>query len=406
MSAASRPEVWVISELYYPEETSTGYFLTGIAEGLAQNVPTGVICSQPTDAARGRLAPRRERRNGVEVVRVLSTRLDHRVLLWRLINALTISVSVFVNVLLRVRRGDKVIVVTNPPTLPVVTRLAARLRRARCILLVHDVYPEALAAAGILRRGGIVYRVADYLSRSLYGGFDRVVVLGRDMRLLVAQKISVPPETLPIITNWGDVAVSAAARNPFRQGLGLAGKFVVQYSGNIGRTHGIGAMLAAASALRDDRSIHFLVIGEGSQRRAVEAIVAAGKLPNITLLPSVAREELGAALSACDVALVTLVAGTKGVSVPSRMYNILAAGKPIIAMAEQGSELATVVDGERVGWVVAPGDVDGLVAAIRRARDERDALPLMGGRARAAVERAYTRGHVVEAWRALIAQLG
>src|SRR5713226_9201285 len=123
MSEGARPEVWVISELYYPEETSTGYFLTGIAEGLAQSVPTGVICSQPTYAARGRLAPRRERHNGVEVVRVRSTLLDHRVLLWRLINALTISVSVFLNVLLRVRRGDKVIVVTNPPTLPVVTRL-------------------------------------------------------------------------------------------------------------------------------------------------------------------------------------------------------------------------------------------------------------------------------------------
>ena len=396
--------LWIVSELYYPEETSTGYFLTGIAEGLANEFQTAVIASQPTYAARGVRAPRRESRNGVAIRRVRATRLDPRVLAFRAINALTISAAMLLEVILRVRRGDLVIVVTNPPTLPLVVRMACRLRGARCILLVHDVYPEVLGATGMLRRESIAYRILDRFSRLLYRGFDRVVVIGRDMQELVAQKTGHPQADLPIITNWGDprAIVPSEGTNPFRERHGLGGKFVVQYGGNIGRTHGVDALLGAAKALAEDRSIHFLVIGEGARKRAIEDAITRISLPNITLLSSVPRNELSLALSAAEVALITLVPGMRGVSVPSRMYNILAAGKPIIAMADEGSELALVVREEQVGWVIPPADVDALVRTIHEAKARFEQLDAMGKRGREAVERRYRLDHVIRDWTELV----
>ncbi len=399
-----RPNVWVVSELYYPEETSTGYFLTGIAEGLAREFDTGAICSQPTYSSRGVVAPRRETHNGVAVVRMRGTRLDPKRLRSRLVNAVTITLAAFSNLLWQVRRGNVVIVVTNPPTLPIVTRIICRLRGARCVLLVHDVYPEVLAAAGVIRAGSFVYRLLDRAFRRLYRGFDRVVVLGRDMQQLVARKVGRPAEALTIIPNWGDVEAIAPrpGANPLRERIGAEDAFLVQYGGNIGRTHGIGALLEAARTLPD---VRFLVIGSGSKKRELEAAVAYGGLHNVTVIDPVPRQELPVSLNACDVALVTLVAGMRGVSVPSRTYNILAAGKPVIAMAEPDSEIGLLIAEERAGWVVPPDDARALAAAINEARSDRERLAEMGRNARAAAERAYTHEHVVDAWRTVVREV-
>src|SRR4051794_15542697 len=141
----------MISELYYPEETSTGYVLTKIAEGLADRYSVHALCSQPTYSARGQRAPARETHNGVKIERVWGVTLNKDVLWQRLLNAVTISSSMFVRALQRLERGDVVLVVTNPPLLPIVTVAACKIRGASSVLIVHDVYPNVLIASRIAR---------------------------------------------------------------------------------------------------------------------------------------------------------------------------------------------------------------------------------------------------------------
>jgi colanic acid biosynthesis glycosyl transferase WcaI len=236
----SSPTVWIVSELYYPEETSTGYFLTGIAEGIAERFPTGAVCCRPTYASRALRVPWRETHNGVAIIRCRATRLDPHKLVSRAVNMLTITASMFITLLRVVKKGDVVIVVTNPPTLPFVTRFICGIRGARCVLLVHDVYPEALAAAGMLRRGGIAYRMLGAIAARLYRTVDHVVVLGRDMARIAAEKGARRIATIP---NWGDVELVRREERAPRD------TFVVQYGGNIGRTHDLATLLDAASAL-------------------------------------------------------------------------------------------------------------------------------------------------------------
>ena len=395
----------MVSELYYPEETSTGYVLTKIAEGLADRYSVHALCSQPTYSSRGHRAPSREAHNGVEIERVWGVTLNKNVLWQRLLNAVTISTSVFVRALRRFRRGDVVLVVTNPPLLPFVTVAACKIRRAGCVLIVHDVYPEVLVAAGIARRNALTVRLLRSATRWLYRRVDRVVVLGRDMETLIARKLGTGDMSkVAVIPNWGDVDVVSPApkeSSPTARKLDLLGQFVVQYAGNMGRTHGMEDVMEAARRLRCE-NVHWMVLGSGAKRPWVEAYVAREGLRNVTVDSIRSRVDQQDYLNACDVSIISFAPGMAGVSVPSRMYNSMAAGKPIIAVADADSELARVVVEEGIGKVVRPGDVDQLVATIQRMRADPAALDEMGTRARSVVMARYTLGHAVSAYSRLV----
>lgn len=389
----------MVSELYYPEETSTGYFLTGIAEALATEFDVRVICSQPTYSARGTIAPARETRLGVHIYRYWGARLDKNNLLLRLVNAATIAISLFLAASRRVSRGDCVLVVTNPPILPFLVVLAAKARGANTLLLVHDVYPEVLVASGLSDRNSVLVRAVGGLSRWLYRQVDTRIVLGRDMQRLVNARLSNPAgdSTTVIIPNWGDIqAVASQDRHANRllSELGLANKFVVQFMGNIGRTHNIDLVVEAARRLQKNSDIHFLIVGEGARRKWLETAVSSDGLPNITLLPPCPRDELADYLNACDVSVIGLLPGMQGVSVPSRLYNVMAAGKPVIALVDADSEVALVIEEERSGWVVAQDDAEALVNAIVRAHDDSDSVATRGKNARRAAEQKYSRERV------------
>jgi len=398
--------VFVVSELYFPEETSTGYLLTKTAEGIAAEIPVTAICSQPTYSARGTRAPARERRNGVDIERCAGTTFDKNSLAGRALNAVTISLSLWWRVLMRIRRGDAVIVVTNPPFLPFGVLVACRLRGARCALLVHDVYPEVLVAAGLSRSSSVVARVARLATQWLYRHSDRVIVLGRDMETLAQRKLDGDGSKIVVIPNWADaeeIVPTPKATNPLLGELALSGSFVVQYAGNMGRTHGLETLFAAAQRVRGE--VRWLFIGSGAKKAWLEKSIAREGMTTMTVLGNRPREDQPVFLAACDVAVISFVPGMAGVSVPSRMYNIMAAGKPIIAVADEESELARVVSEERIGWVIRPGDVDGLVALLDRIAGEPDLLREYGARARAVASTKYARPVAIERYLRLMREL-
>jgi colanic acid biosynthesis glycosyl transferase WcaI len=397
--------IWIISELYYPELTSTGYFVTGVAEGLAAAYRVSVLCGQPSYLARGLRAPCHETLHGVDVHRCRATTCDKNKLHLKILNLLTISASIFCASLFSFRRGDIVIAVTNPPLLPYLAAFACRMRGARFVLLVHDVYPEVLTRLGILKQSSIFVRLMERASRRLYEKADRIVVLGRDMEELVAQKMGAGQSRMVIATNWGDTeAIYPKERkdNALLDKLKLNEKFVVQYCGNIGRTHGIEDLVATAELLADDPDAHLLLIGWGARKQWAIQQRERRKLANLTILEPLLQEELCDGLNACNIAFISLSSGMSGVSVPSRMYNVLASGKPVLAVCDSNSELAAVIREEGIGWVIPPGHPELIVAALREGRADPEALRRMGERARNAAATKYTRAHVLAKYNSLI----
>lgn len=399
--------VWIVSELYYPEETSTGYILTRIAEHIARSNDVGVLCSQPTYRARGTRAPTHEVRAGVEIERLGGTTLDKNSLVGRTLNMLTITSSVFLRSLQRFRRGDLVIVVTNPPLLPFLTAVAARLRRAKTVILVHDVYPEVLVASGMTAPYSLLSRLVGALTRQLYRHVDGIVAIGRDMERLVRNKLPSNDDRVVLITNWADidsVVPQLRSENPILKEHGLLSKVVLQYAGNMGRSHDIEGILAAAKNEMFPPSLVLLFAGDGAKRSLVQMAEKEGGNSRIRLLPSFPREKQSEFLNACDVAIISFVPGMAGVSVPSRMYNILAAGKPILAIADPDSELALVIRQHSLGWVVAPGNADALMATLHIIADNRADLLAIGARARMVAEQFYAPDRVLAGYERLVTQ--
>lgn len=401
---AGSKRLWVVSQ-FYAEETGTGYSMTRIAEGLAEYFSVAVLCGQPHYVSRDRHAPSREERNGVLIQRVMATPFNNDSLLLKLINMVTISFSMFIQVVRRIESNDLVFFTNLPPTLPFAIAAACNLRGARCVLRIDDVYPDGIVVAGMIHPDGVLRRILEWLYKRLYQSVDYITVLGRDTQRLIVQKLGNQSNRvviMPNAVNLKEVYPMPRSRNVLLSDLGLSDKFVVKYAGHMGRTHGLEYLLEAIEKLREIPDIHFLFIGSGPQKGWLEEMVAEKNLRNVTIIPYRPRSELCDAINACDVAIVSLAPGMCGVSVPGRIYDLLAAGKPIIVIAERDSEPALIVREEGVGWVTPPGKPDEVVKAILDARSQSEDFFEMRRRARLAAEKKYSLRQETEAYRSLL----
>lgn len=404
---SGKKRLWIVTEVYYPEIISTGYYLTSIAEGLQQDFDVSVLCGQPNYAARGTVAPKREIRKGVEILRASSTTLDKNIILFRVINMLTLGMSMFIKSLRNFRNGDRILVVTAPPSLPFTTALAALLKGSSYSLLLHDSYPEILVAAGKLRQGSILVDVLNFCNRWLFKHTSKVIVVGRDMNELVSRKTEGLDLSIVTIPNWADLeTIHPTDRNEniLLHELGLADKFVFMYAGNIGHPTDLESIVICAERLLPQEHFHFVFIGAGAKKSWLEAEVTSRKLKNVTVLDPKPRNEQVVFLNACDVGLISLIPKMWGTAMPSRTYNILAAGKPILALTEDDSELSRVIDEEKAGWHVPPANPDKLLVAIFDIYARRDELPEMAVRARAAAIEKYSLTDAVDKYRIALRQ--
>jgi glycosyltransferase involved in cell wall biosynthesis len=213
-------------------------------------------------------------------------------------------------------------------------------------------------------------------------------------------------ERIRVIPNWADgksIAPLAPEKNRFRAEHGFERRFVAMYSGNLGVGHEIVVFIEAARRLERERpELLFVFVGDGARRR--EAEQAARQLSNVRFLPYQPRERLAESLSAADLHLGSLGPGLEGLLVPSKLYGILAAGRPLLFVGPERCELAQVVGREGVGWHCRPRDLEGICAALRGAVDDRVGTAALGRRARSLFEARYDRPHAVSRWKSALAE--
>ena len=392
-----KKNLWVVSELYYPEMTSTGYYLTKIAEGLTDSFNVKVLCGQPNYSARGTRASSREDYNGVEIFRACGTTLDKNLIHFRIVNMLTLSLSIFFKAVFGFQKNDDILVVTTPPSLPFAIALASVLKKSRYTLLIHDNYPEILIAAGKATNNSFFVKLLNIANSWLYKRAKKIIVVGRDMKQLVERKIKNKNGTskipIDIIPNWAEleqVEPKPKGENSLLEELKVKEKFVFLYAGNMGYPNDLESFILCAEKLNDDNRFHFIFLGNGVKRKWLEKAVSDKKLINVSLLSERPRSEQKIFLNACDVAIVSLVKKMWGVSMPSRTYNILAAGKPILALTEENSELAKIIEEDKVGWIVPPNDPEKLLETIYQIYAERAKIKIKNEAARKSAIENYS----------------
>lgn len=396
------PRLWVVSEVFYPEFTSTGYYLTAIAEGLSNVFDVQVLCGQPNYSMRGTRAAKRERHNNVEIHRASGTTLNKNVILLKLINMVTLSFSMLFAGTAKFHRGNSVLVVTTPPTMPFLIAVASLLRGCSYTLLIHDCYPEELVAVGKLKPNSFAVRVVDYLNRWLYKHARKIIVVGRDMKKLIEGKSRGLDVPVVVIPNWAEVEEvrpQPRSENKLISQLGIEDKLIVMHAGNIGFPTDVETVIELLQELSNDERFHFVFIGDGVKRKLLQQAIDEHHLSNLTLLGPRPRTEQTEFLNACDVGLVSLVGGMYGAAMPSKTYNIMAAGKPILAITDHGSELALVIEENQIGWHLESGNVELLRCTLEQIYDSRDELVGKGSNARLEAERSYSLSRAIERYK-------
>jgi len=396
------PKVLFLNRSYWPDMEATGQLLTELCEGLSEDFQVEVLAGQPNSI--NPLAPadwrQLERHGGVWIRRLRHTRFPKGRIWARLVNYLTFSLAVC-RTLQRWPAPNVVVFETDPFLLAFEAERLQQRTGCKLVGYLQDIHPDVGIAIGKIRNSFAVRR----LRRSLFDVYrkcDRVVVLSEDMRqLLVAEDVC--PDRVAVIPNWADTQqISPAGSSRFRLQHGLTDKFLVMYSGNLGLTQRLSDFVAAAELLVDDPGIHFAFVGRGSLEGQLRDEVAARGLQNISFFDYQPREELADSLAAADLHLVPLAAELAGCLMPSKLYGILAAGRPCLTNAPAGSELHRVIAEQRVGFAVPSGSVAELATAIREAAADPGRLREMGIRARQLAETQYSRPQSVEKFRRLL----
>jgi glycosyltransferase involved in cell wall biosynthesis len=391
-------KIVVASQHYPPDPSTTAAIMAAIACRLAQDVRVVVLSGTPGALPASQTGPGRP-----VVIPVKNRQAGKAALVRRAAAELLFALRTFLALLRELRRGDVVLTVTAPFMLPYAVAAAAALKGARSALIMHDLFPDVLVMAGLLKSRSIATMTMRAANGWMFRALSAVITIGRDAERPLLSYPGMTRTKIRFIPNWATLTPSvrpATPDNPFRRAL--SARFVVGLSGNLGFTHDSEIVFEAARLLRDETEIHFLLSGWGIGFERLKQLQASSNLPNVSFVARVEDAELETFLAAADIWIVPYRKKVAGVSVPSRFYNLLAVGRPVILVSEAEAEAALTVVEDRLGWVVTPGRADELAAAIRMASRSGDRS--MAERAVKAAAR-FDRATALNAYADLMAEL-
>lgn len=346
-------KLWIASELFFPEETSTSYILTKIANRLSSKHLVKVVCGKPVYDQK-RNSPSFHLDSKVIVHRIKGISGNKNSLVSRSLRFFLLSFAIFFYLLKNSKKGEKVLIVTNPAPLIVLMAVLKKIRHIKLTILVHDVFPENTIPAGIFKSKehflyGLLKRIFDFA----YSSADDIIVLGRDMQRILQEKTSVSTKQpkITIIENWGDIQAiyPLSKAEVLDHNSPLKDKIVFQYAGNIGRVQGLLELLEVIRQVKNDK-IAFYFVGEGAVKTKMKKMVDRYNISNVFFGDAYSREEQQTVLNKSDIAFVSLADGMFGLGVPSKTYNILAAGKPILYIGQQDTEIDLLVREKNIGY--------------------------------------------------------
>ena len=387
-----KPSVLILCQLFYPELVSTGQTMTELAEKLSEmGAKVEVLAGPPTVVDTSTKIKRSIYYKGIHVRRVRGTRFPKLSLIGKLINQISYAAFSFFE-LLQDGKRTPLLVLTNPPFLGVIAAFLKIVKRRRYIYLIFDVYPETAEILGVIRKDGLVARIWTAFNRLVISNADEVVVIGRCMSELIKNKMRSARDKVTVINMWSDdelIGSTSGRSNPFISKWGLNGKFVIGYSGNIGRFHDMETIMEAARLLNGEPDVLFLIIGEGYKKKWCVDFVREHMLENVKFMTYVDRKDLGFALSTFHIGLTCLERGQEGLSVPSKTYGMMAARVPVIAVMSDFSEIARMLKEENCGFVVSQGKSEKLVSSILKLKNDQDIRATMSENAIISIHKKY-----------------
>lgn len=377
---ADRKNLLIYAHYYYPDVASTGQILTELAEGLQDTFHITVICTVPSYTGKVSQYYRKhkyyyENINGVDVLRIRVPEFRKNFAPSRIVNIVSYFFSA-IAATVRVEQQDYIFTISQPPILGgMLGVIGKRLKKAKLIYNIQDFNPEQVKAVDFTNNRMILSTMM-WLDKRSCQRADKVIVVGRDMVDTLKRRFPDQMVSYAHINNWIDeqeiypLPEDDREVIAFKQKFGLDDKLVFMYSGNIGLYYDLQNILKIISRFRKHREVCFAFIGEGSVLEELKDYKQTQKLDNVIFIPYQDKKDLIYSLNAGDVHFVMNAKGIKGVSVPSKLYGVMAVGRPVLGILEEGSEARLIVEEAQCGITVAPERYDEIAGLIQKFIDE------------------------------------
>lgn len=389
-------KIWIVTELFYPEETAVAYIFTRIANYLSKSYKVSVICGPEFyDNNKRKFIDEVGISDAIEIFRIKSFSLDKNSLFQRTFKIMILSVQIGILMCKKISKGETVLLATNPSFLLLFVRFIKYFKKIKLHILVHDVFPENAIPARIFKNEKVVaFRIIKFLFDRAYACADHLIVIGRDMKEIMFNKVS-HSKTRPsisIVPNWTNPEKFTVITNL----TGGVDKLVLQYAGNIGRVQGLLELLDAFR-ICNNKNLYLILRGTGACYSDIENYIKEYKLENVDLKGSFSRNEENEILTNCDIGIVSLSKGMYGLGVPSKAYHLSSAGKPILYIGEPGTEISDMVLENDIGWSLDIKNQKKLIEFFRNLSSiDRYLLIKMGNKARLLAERDYNESTVLK----------
>jgi colanic acid biosynthesis glycosyl transferase WcaI len=369
--------ILVINQFFWPDTAATGQLLTDVTQGVDSQLHAVTVLCGPSDygTVDRSSAPR------AKIVRSGGAPFS-RGKMGRIVS----YASFFAGAAIRGVRAPKpalVLTLTTPPLISLLGTLLKSLRGCQHFIWEMDLYPDIAVDLNVLKARSIVTRLIGALADFSRRRADGIIALGDEMKArLVARGI--PEHKILVAENWADGCEILPA--PLKEG-----PLVVHYSGTFGLAHEENTITGTMRELRDDSRFRFVFAGGGARSEQLKQFCQTERIRTVEFRPYAERSDLGRSLAEGHVGLVTQIPETMGAVVPSKTYGIMAAGRPVLYVGPQGATPARILESQRCGWRIEPGDVAGMVRLLERLEQNRGLVQEAGANARCAFEKYYDR---------------
>lgn len=392
-------KTWIVSEYFYPEEVSTAYFLSQISKKVYTTEKQLSVITKYSNLSKSQQKDIKNICNEIYHIKTFNSKKNN--LFYKLLNQFTLSIIFFYKCFYNIKNNNRVIIVTNPTFLVLFISILKKIRKFEYVLIVHDIFPDNLIPIKYFRKESIFYKLLNYIFANAYNTADKLIVIGDDMKqLLIDKKIN--SHKITTIPNWADsfeiypianFNVELYYDNIFKN------KIVIQFAGNVGKLQGLNNFIKLFNIANNDEII-LIIIGSGTE---FLTLLNNNVNKNILFYNPKPRTEQNKFLNACDISLITLIEGMYGIGVPSKTYNIMSAGNPILYIGDSESEVYNYIQKEDIGWNFLWNQTSSIIQFLKNIKfSDKEKFSLIGQKSRNFAKDNFTKEIILDNYQKVV----
>lgn len=388
-------DVLVMCQFFYPEYVSSATLPTQLAEDLVfKGLSVDVLCGYPKEYYSGEKVPAIQKYKDISIRRIKYAGFNSKKKIGRIINFFSFFVAVFFKIP-SMFKYKCILVHSNPPILPIIPYLVSKISKTKFIFVVYDIYPDNALVLGAIKENDFIVRLMQIINKKTYMHASRIVAISLDMKkYILKNKLKSSKEKIIVIPNWysGELIKEQTkiVNNEFRR-LRDVWNFIVLYTGNMGEIQDMKTITDCILNLKNNKDILFIFTGHGSKVNKIKSIIYENKIKNVIIHGFVQGQDYSDIFNIADICLVSLKKEFGNLSAPSKIYGYLAAGKPVLAIMSENTDIVKKLMEHQAGNSVCPGDVQGLRKLILKYANDRELVKSSGLNAKKLYGGSYKR---------------